>query len=278
MITPTQIALLALAGLFFAGGWIAALSRLRGESKTAIGLTRGLVSAGCLLSLLLMAHHAFLRGSWLPLGDNFDTLLALAVLLSGLLIYFQLTRPLVGLDWFILPVVILLVIAAGVFGAARPHEYVASAWAWVHHVSSYTSAVAFAVAFAVGAIYLIAHRRLRSKSAPVGPMLGSLERLERITLTSVTLGFGLLSVGVITGIAILVDRVDRGRNTSLGTDWYASPKVWLTAGVWIVYGIVLHAPISPNLRGRRAAMLSVTGFVLMVAAIVAAQFMPEVSR
>ncbi len=271
MITPAQIALLALAGLFFAGGWGVALSRLHHDWPGVRGLTRGLVAAGTLLSLVLVAQHAWMRGTWLPLGDNFDTLLALAVLLSGLLLYLQYTRPLAGLDWFILPVVVLLIIAAGVFGKARPHDYVATTWAWVHHVTSYTSAVAFAVAFAVGSMYLIVHRRLRSKRAPDGPNLGSLERLESLTQTSVTLGFALLSVGVITGVAILVDQ---GRNTTLGAHWFYSPKVWLAAAGWIVYAVVLHAPINPALRGRRAAILSILGFALMLAAIIATQFMP----
>jgi len=48
--------------------------------------------------------------------------------------------------------------------------------------------------------------------------------------------------------------------------------VLLTFAVWLVYAIVLHAPINPSFRGRRAAVLSVVGFVLMVGTILAVQF------
>ncbi len=48
-------------------------------------------------------------------------------------------------------------------------------------------------------------------------------------------------------------------------------KVGLAASVWLVYAVVLHAPLNPVFRGRRAAVLSVVGFVLMVGAVVAAQ-------
>jgi ABC-type uncharacterized transport system permease subunit len=230
------------------------------------------VMAGATLSAVLVVWHSFDRGTWLPLGDNFDTLLWLAVLLAGLLLYLQSARPLPGLDWFILPVIVLLVIGAGVFGKARPHDYVQSTWNWVHHVTSYTSAVAFAIAFAVGAMYLMAHRRLRSKVALAGPSLGSLERLEHLTLTSVTLGFALLTVGLVTGVAILMHQ---GGRSTLGGPWFASPKVWLAAAGWLIYATVLHAPINPSFRGRKAALLSVVGFLVIIGAIIAVQFMPE---
>ncbi len=274
MLTATQLALLALAGAFFAGGWGVALSRLKRERTGLRGLTRGLVAAGLLLSLVLVLWHAWERRTWLPLGDNFDTLLWLAALLAGLLLYLQVVHPLPGLEWFLLPVVVLLVIAAGVFGTAEPRQYVKTTWDWVHYFTSYTSAVAFALAFAVGAMYLIVHRRLRAKRILTGPNLGSLERLEHLTLTSVTLGFALLTIGMVTGITILVHE---GRSSGLGANWAASPKIWLAAGVWLAYAAVLHAPINPSFRGRRAAMLSILGFLLMIGTIVAVQFMPEVS-
>jgi ABC-type transport system involved in cytochrome c biogenesis permease subunit len=54
-------------------------------------------------------------------------------------------------------------------------------------------------------------------------------------------------------------------------------KLLLALAVWVVYAVVLHAPINPSFRGRKVAVLSVVGFVLMVGAIVAVQWMPETS-
>jgi ABC-type transport system involved in cytochrome c biogenesis permease subunit len=42
----------------------------------------------------------------------------------------------------------------------------------------------------------------------------------------------------------------------------------LAVGVWLVYAVVLHAPINPSFRGRKVAVLSVVGFVLMLGTIV----------
>jgi ABC-type uncharacterized transport system permease subunit len=168
--------------------------------------------------------------------------------------------------------VVVLLIAAVVFGRTKPHEYVTSAWTMAHLATLFGCAAAFFVAGASGVMYLIANRRLRNKSAMPGPNLGSLERLEHLTMNSVTVGFALLTLGVITGVVKLIDK---GPNTSMGEHWYLAPKVWLTAAVWVVYGLVLHAPINPSFRGKKAAILSIVGVVLLAGTIVAVQFMPK---
>lgn len=219
----------------------------------------------------VLVWHSARRGSWMPVDDNFDALIWLAVLLAAFVAYVQGTRPLAALDWFVLPIVVILLGCAAVFGRTDFHvfgqtdfhPYVAQTWATVHRISSYGGAVAFAIAAAGGAMYVIASKRLRAKQ-PVMSALGSLERLERLTLTAVTLGFALLTIGIITGA---VEMFARGQRTD-------PTKVILAAGVWVVYAVVLHAPINPVFRGRRAAALSVIGFILMIGAVVAA----EVSR
>jgi ABC-type uncharacterized transport system permease subunit len=198
-----------------------------------------------------------------PLDDNFDALIWLAVLLALFVMYVQRTRPVGGLDWFIMPIVIALLVGAAVLGHTKPHGYVTTTWRWVHRVTAYGSAIAFAVAGAVGTMYLIVNHRLRTKHALSGPNLGSLERLEQLAREAVSLGFALLTVGLITGFA----EMTFGGRTSM-------TKVVLATSVWLVYAIVLHAPINPRLRGRRAAVLSVVGFVLMIGTLVAVLVVP----
>ena len=160
-----------------------------------------------------------------------------------------------------MPVVVGLLVSAGIFGRMTYHPYVGRTWTYAHHVTSYAGAVAFAVAAAAGAMYVWASRSLRSKRASVVPF-ASLERLEHLTMSAVTLGFALLTVGIVTGGVEMV-------RLNLATPAW---KVFLAVSVWMVYAVVLHAPLNPVFRGRRAAVLSVVGFVLMVGAVVAAQF------
>jgi ABC-type uncharacterized transport system permease subunit len=272
MPTTGQILLLILAILLFSTGGLLSLARTWWDRETLRIAAKACLWCGVAVSLGVLLWHMLTRpgGSWIPLEDNFEAFVWLAVLLTGFVLYVQRTRPLGGLDWFVMPIVILLLIAAGVLGKAKPQEYVGTTWYWIHLSTVLTGALAFAIAGATGAMYLQANRRLRSKSLLQGPKLGSLERLERITFTSVTLGFALLTIGLITGLVVLKAR----GQSRLGDNWFASPKVLLAFAAWVVYAIVLHAPINPSFRGRKVALLSIFGFVLMIGTLVAVNFVP----
>jgi ABC-type uncharacterized transport system permease subunit len=264
-----QLILLAIAIAFFVVAGVIASARLHRDRPHARIAAKACTYFGIATGLAVLAWHVMTeRATWLPLDDNFEALVWLALLLAGFVQYVQRTRPIGGLDSFLMPIVVLLLVAAAVFGRATPHEYVPHAWWWVHRVTAYGGAVAFAVACAVGAMYLVHNRRLRDKVAIPGPNLGSLERLEHLTMTAVTLGFALLTVGAITGLILMLAE---HRDTPL-------PKLVLTAGVWLAYALVLHAPMNPRFRGRKSAILSIVGFALMIGTIVTVQLMPTTAR
>src|SRR5215203_2865233 len=174
MPTTGQLALLIVAAALFAVGCVASVLRARQRESTGLKtLTIGSVAAGIVAAVGVIIWHAGSRGQWQPLGDNFDALVWLGTLLALFVLYVQSTRPLGALDWFVLPVVVLLLVAAAVFGKVEYHDYVNSTWSWLHRVTAYGGAVAFAIAAAAGAAYVVNSRRLRSKT-PVGPNLGSL--------------------------------------------------------------------------------------------------------
>ncbi len=257
-------------GVFAVGGVIS-LARLR---KQRIGYrlaSKVCLYGGVCLGVAVLIWHSMGRHSWLPLEDNFDTLIWLGLFLALYVAYVQRAHPLRGLDWFIMPIVILLLVSAAIFGRAKPHEYLDTTWSWLHRVTAYGGALAFAVGGAAGAMYLIASRQLRAKRLPPEQRLGSLERLENITFIAVTLGFALLTIVLVMG---LVRVLGKGGHNTLGPDWYAQPKVILTFVAWVVYALVLHSPINPSFRGRKTAMLSVVGFALMVGILIAVQLMP----
>jgi ABC-type uncharacterized transport system permease subunit len=260
MPTHGQIALLLVSVVFFTLGGLLSVARMWRNTNPMRLAGKSNYYWGMLTAVGVLVWHSITRGNWIPIGDNFDALIWLAVLLSMFVAYAQRTRPLAALDWFIMPIVIALLITAVVVGRTEYRSYVDQTWMYVHHLTSYTGAAAFAVAAASGAMYVIASRRLRSKQSAV--FLGSLERLERLTMNAVTLGFALLTVGIITGAVEMVHK----------KMWTSPWKIFLAASVWIVYAIVLHAPINPVFRGRRAAVLSVVGFVLMVGTLIAVLF------
>lgn len=172
-----------------------------------------------------------------------------------------------------MPIVVLMLVCAAVFATVKPNTYRPdSAWLWTHLLSTFGGVLAFAIAAGVGCMYLVVSGRLRRKPATPGPNLGSLERLEHVTQSAASIGFALLTVGMITGLV----KVLQDPHTQLGRHWMTNPKVVLAFGVWVVYALALHSPINPAFRGRKSAMLSIVGFVLMMlATVIAVQFMPD---
>jgi ABC-type uncharacterized transport system permease subunit len=263
-----QLAVLLLAIAAFALGGAVSVARLRLDREYLRITAKICFYVGICASAAVLVWHSVNRHSWLPLEDNFDTLIWLALLLALFVAYTQRVHPLRGLDWFVMPIVILFLSLAAIFGRAAPHEYANASWWYVHNVTACCGALAFAVAGAAGAMYLIASRQLRQKRTKPGSRLGSLERLEHITRVAVTLGFAMLTVALVTGLVLAL------RGSTLGPGWYKQPKVLLTFVAWILYALVLHSPINPSFRGRKTALLSVLGFVLMIGVLIAVQLMP----
>src|SRR5438067_5591497 len=145
--TAGQLLLLTAAvGCFIATTLLSLARRRRAESDRLRVATKACLYWGIVLGVGVLVWHSVRRGSWLPLEDNFEALVWLGLLLALFVAYTQRMHPLRGLDWFVVPIAVILLACAAVFGRQRPHEYVDSAWSWVHRLTAYGGAVAFAVA------------------------------------------------------------------------------------------------------------------------------------
>jgi ABC-type uncharacterized transport system permease subunit len=260
-----QLVLVILAVVLFGAAEVISVARL-GKNLASVGFWSMIcLVVGLLMLIGVLIWHSISSGQWRPIGDNFSAMVWLGTLLGMFVVYARCTLLLGALHWFVMPVAILMLLAGAYFGSVNPQRYVSSVWLCVHYFSAYAGAIAFAIAAAAGCMYMLTSRVLRAK-APMGPHFSSLERLERLTLSAVTLGFSLLTIGMITGIVWLFE----GKHTS-------HAKVILAVCVWVVYGVVLHSPINPRFRGRKAAILSIIGFLLMIGTLVAVQLMPGIA-
>jgi ABC-type transport system involved in cytochrome c biogenesis permease subunit len=268
-----QIALVLLAaGLFLIGGFIS-FARLWRPSNALRLTAKSMAYFGICFCLAALIWRSIDRGNWMPLADNFETLATLAVLLAGFTMYVQRAKPIPGLDWFLMPIVIAMLLYSALIAIMHPGTRESSGiWDIAHRASSFGGAAAFGVAAGVGAMYLVAAARLRRKAAIGQSPTASLERLENLTHWAVSFGFALLTVGIVTGLAKVIRQ---GPNTTLGAHWMTSPKVILAFTVWLIYAVALHTPITPAIRGRKSAMLSIVGFALMLATLVTVLYMPS---
>ena len=130
-------------------------------------------------------------------------------------------------------------------------------WLTLHLVPVYLGYAGFAIAAGAGAAYLMQERLLRRKSGgALWRLLPSLETLQRVEWAALSLGYPVFTVGLVAGVLWAYQT-----RSPLGDAWYADPKVLGGIVVWLFYTAALHLRLFLRLRGRRAALLTVVGFL-----------------
>lgn len=213
---------------------------------------------------LFVLRWAGVPDRWLPLTTHLDGLLLISALLGGTILFIQSRPRLRGLAAFGLPMMLLAMLWAicAANWTYQPFDIApGDLWLGLHLIAIYTGTVSAFVAAIAGCMYLFIQRRLRQKMrVEPGVSLASLETLESVIVRMATLGFALLTLGLVSGLVIITER-----STILGPTWYASPKIWLAAAAWAVYALVMNIKYATAFRGARAAYLSIAGLVLLLA-------------
>jgi len=233
-------------------------------------------TAGGLLAAGLLAWRLFLPPEPSPpLGNHMDSFLLLGLLLTAMVAYFRLTRHLRGLGFFLLPIVALVLLMGPLLMLLQPQPFnYTSAWGNVHVLSILLGSVSLAAGCAGGIVYLLADRQLRRKVFEGNRrrlVLPSLAAMEKFNQTAILVGFPLLTVAMITGF-LWASRI---RSEEPGGIWPLAPKIVLAVIAWFVYALVVHVRFAPSFRGKRAAWLSIIGFVLLLGVYVTVSQWPK---
>ncbi len=160
---------------------------------------------------------------------------------------------------FIMPGVFILMLSSSIL----PREIqplsplLQSYWLGIHTVLAFVGDAAFAMACGVGIMYLIQEHFMKSKHfGELFRRLPSLQILDEVNYRLITIGFPLLTLAIITG-ALWSESV-------WGTYWRWDPKEVWSLITWFIYLLVLHARLTAGWRGKRAAILSILGFMFVL--------------
>lgn len=127
----------------------------------------------------------------------------------------------------------------------------------VHITFAFLGNAAFALSFGAGVMYLIQDRMLKSKRFNrLYNMLPSIDILDRVNYTCLSIGFPLMTVGIISG-AIWA-------NIAWGSYWSWDPKETWALVTWFLYAGLLHGRLTIGWRGRRAAFFSIIAFLFLL--------------
>jgi cytochrome c-type biogenesis protein CcsB len=210
-----------------------------------------------------VVHTAALAQRWTEAGHfpavglhDLSSFLAWAMVLAFFMVYVRTGVDALGLAVY--PVAFGLVLLSNLTPAAEVGDPILrSLFLPIHTTLAFFGYGALFVAFGMGILYLVQERELKTRSPRAFYYLApSLERCDTISARSVFVGFGFLTLAIVTGL--LWSHSARGRYWS----WDAKELSALAA--WVIYVVLIVARQRTGWGGRRAALLGIAGFGAVV--------------
>jgi len=224
-----------------------------------LGKTARWLLGGGLAIHLLFTLFRYLEAGHTPITNLHESLSFFSMAVVGVFIFFERRFKIVVLGSFVTPVALLLMLVSSLFPSALSplNPALKSKWLVIHTVVAFLGYASFAVAFGAAVIYLMQERFLKKrKISGLFQRLPSLDTLDEINYRCLTFGFPLLTVAIISG-AILAE-------TAWGTYWSWDPKETWSLITWFVYAALLHGRLTTGWRGKKAAILAIIGFFVML--------------
>ena len=201
-----------------------------------------------------------LRGMWagrVPWGNMYEFSLAWTFGILAVFLVVSLRRD---IRWLGLPVVFLSLLSLGLAvtvlytEAAQLVPALKSWWLVIHVAAAIICGGAFTVAAAISVLYLWRDRAERKgKVTGIVASLPDASRLDTLAYRILAFAFPLWTFAVISG-AIWAEN-------AWGRYWGWDPKETWAFITWVIYAGYLHARSTAGWRGRRAAYISLLGFV-----------------
>ena len=216
-----------------------------------------LLTAFLLHTILLAAQ--FLSEGFAGVALMGEALLFKSWLMVGLYLAIQLKYRLPVLGGIIAPLAFLMCLAAFAFGrnGGEIPPGLESAWLPVHVTLALLGNAVFALAFGVSLIYLLQERHLKHKKmTALMKRFPSLESLDHLNYVLLVWGFPLMTLGILTGSI--------WAGIHWGHYWSWEPRQIASGIAWLFYGMILHGRITAGLRGKKAALLTLFGFCVVL--------------
>lgn len=220
----------------------------------------GFASAG------FIAQSIYLSYWQPPLATQYGWFLLSSWLLIAFYVYSSLNYRQIAWGLFILPLVLVLIISAAVF--SFPTDTIGNklnglvlntkVFGWIHVFFLLTATLATFLASLSSLMYLLQSYQVRNKFAPgAGINLLNLEKLEVGIRYGIAIGFPLLSIGLLTGLLLLLQVADKIQG------WW-DPRVISSFVLWLSFANLVYARYGLHMRGKKLAWVTISAFVLLL--------------
>jgi len=130
-------------------------------------------------------------------------------------------------------------------------------WFYSHIIMAFAGDATLALACGTGILYLLQENAIKTKHPGFFfRRLPSLDLLDNVGYTCLTTGFALLTIGLVTGFIYA--------KNLWGQFWSGDVKEVFSVATWLTYAILLHFRFRAGWRGRKSAIMTIVGFLIIV--------------
>jgi cytochrome c-type biogenesis protein CcsB len=254
LLLAIALALYLLTTATFVVHVITAHESMRRTALALLACAFGVHAASLALRAALLGYEA--------IATFQDELSFIACIMVGLYLLISMRANLTVVGALVTPLAFLFTLSSYAFNASTPvlPERLQSVWLPAHVAPAFLGYAVFAIAFCLSWIYLLQERQLKGKrKGTFFRRLPSLETLDDLNYRFVTWGFALFTVGIIGGSVLA--------KQTWGALWSWEPVQVCSTITWLLYAGLLHAR-TVGWRGRKAAAVTIIGFVLVVVSLI----------
>jgi ABC-type transport system involved in cytochrome c biogenesis permease subunit len=233
----------------------------------------GVGRAATTLLLFAALSHTFVIGMQtmevrhVPIANPSRAISTFVWMLALSYLYIELTTDERAMGVFILPIMVGLQTIPVIYpGVENRDPVLDSPWFWVHVSSLLFAYASFALAMVLGVTYMLQFKEIKKKHLGYFyTRLPSLQVLDAMNSRAVTVGWLLLTIGVIVGVVWTAQaRSLAPDNINLRAMSLQDPKIFIAFLTWGLYSFAVLARRTMGWNGRRAAWLSALGFVIVL--------------
>lgn len=258
MITELSFLLFQILLMVTCGGFVVYLVSFISPKNGLKRLARTLLLISWILQTLYIVSRYYLAG-YTPITTHHEAVFFFAWSTTSAYLSFRWRHTVKNFGMFVSGLVSALLLVA----AFSPRQVIPlepalqSNWLPLHAGFSLLAYGFFGLAFCGGLMYLLQERELKSKRLGYFfSRLPSLEALDQLLSHCLAFGFSFLCLGMVSGII--------WSKQAWGTYWRWQPKEVMTLIIWFIYLLQVHQRFTLGWRGRRAAVLALAGFGLVM--------------
>jgi cytochrome c-type biogenesis protein CcsB len=228
------------------------------KRRIFIQLALGMVGTAFAFHTILLIWYGLHRGHF-PITNLPEALCVFAWCISLTFMFANFRYRIHALGAFILPLVSVLMIISQLFWEENHSipPLLRSGWVYFHSSVAFIAYAAFFLTFIAGVFYLVQEKELKEKNFHFLYFhLPSLQVCSELLHRSLLIGFASMSLTIISGAF--------WAQYAWGRFWSWDPKQTASLITWIIYFILVNYRFSSKWHGRRAAYISILGFVSTV--------------